>query len=292
MELKPLSEVDLREAIGPINRAVTGHYLPAVRTVSGLRERAQLGVLDLRLSRCAFLGGRLVGTCLIERVDERAHLDAIGVDPLAQQRGVGHAMLEAACCAAEAGGVAVLTAEISDSDAASMATLQSAGFVGGRELGRFELRGPPADLPVPEEVEEAAVRTPATRGQSFVRPVPLTEALETVQRARGAALAEAAFAHQPAVLERLRSRLSCYLLLHLEQDSPVLGAAVIERDRHVLVSLGGQVDRLAPLVVLLARRHGVVAMDSMPEGDPLGQVLRQAGFQRTAVRREMVRRLG
>ena len=28
MELKSLAEVDLREAIGPINRAVTGHYLP------------------------------------------------------------------------------------------------------------------------------------------------------------------------------------------------------------------------------------------------------------------------
>lgn len=53
MELRQLAEVDLREAIGPINRAVTGHYLPAVRTVSSVRERAQLGVLDLKLSRCA-----------------------------------------------------------------------------------------------------------------------------------------------------------------------------------------------------------------------------------------------
>src|SRR4051812_29218568 len=128
MELKPLCEVDLRDAIGPINRAVTGHYLPSVRTASQLRERAALGVLDLKLSRCAFIGRELVVTCLVERVDEHDYRAPSAVEPLAQQRGVGHALLEAACVAAEASSVRRFTAAVQDADAPSLATLRSAGF--------------------------------------------------------------------------------------------------------------------------------------------------------------------
>jgi ribosomal protein S18 acetylase RimI-like enzyme len=293
MELKQLAEVDLREAIGPINRAVTGHYLPAVRTVSLVRERAQLGVLDLKLSRCVFLNGRLAGTCLVERVDERAHLDAIGVEPMAQQQGVGYALLESACVAAEALGVKLLSAELSDSDAPALATLQHAGFVRGRELSRYELKGPPAQLAIPEEIGEGegmAQRTPATLGQTFVRPVPLSEALEFLGRARGGALAEAPFSGQPAVLEHLKSKLTAYLLLQLDEQSPVVGAAVIERERHLLLALGGDAERLAPFLVLLMRRHGVTTLESLPEGDPLEVALGAAGMTRTAARRELLRR--
>ena len=295
MELRQLAEVDLREAIGPINRAVTGHYLPAVRTVSLLRERAQLGVLDLKLSRCAFLNGRLAGTCLVERVDERAHLDAIGVEPMAQQQGVGYALLESACVAAEALGVKLLSAELSDSDAPALATLQHAGFQRGREVSRWELKGQPAPLAIPEEIGEGegkSQRTPATLGQTFVRPVPLAEALEALEslgRGRGA-VADAPFFGQPAVLERLKSKLTSFLLLQLDEQSPVIGAAVIERDRHLLLSLGGDMERLAPFLVLLLRRHGVTTYEALPEGDSLENVFREAGLTRSAARRELLRR--
>lgn len=293
MELRQLAEVDLREAIGPINRAVTGHYLPAVRTVSSVRERAQLGVLDLKLSRCAFQNGRLLGTCLVERVDERAHLDAIGVEPMGQAQGVSYALLESACVAAEALGVKLLTAEVSDSDSPALATLTQAGFQRGRELSRYELKGAPAQLATPEEIGEGegmAQRAPATLGQTFVQPVPLAEALDALERLRGPAGDAVPFSGQPAVLERLKGKLAAFLLLQLDEQSPVVGAAVIDRERHLLLGLGGEAARLPPFLVLLLRRHGVTTVESLADGDPLGDALQQAGMVRTAARRELLRR--
>ncbi len=286
MDLKPLSEVDLREAIGPINRAVTGHYLPSVRTASGLRERAALGLLDMKLSRCAFIGRDLVGACLVERVDERAHLDAIGVDPLAQQRGVGHAILESACVAAEATGVRRFTAEVPESDAASLATLQSAGFQPGRGIGRWALasEAQPADLPLPDVVTGGG----QTQGQVFVRKVELGEALSFLYPA-DMATDDRPFSQQPEVLRRLASKLCALLMLQVEPHDPILGAVIIERDRHQLLALGGQVDRLAPLVTLLLRRYGVTHADAIPEGDPMTPALVGSGMSRLALRQELLR---
>lgn len=290
MDLKPLSEVELREALGPINRAVTGHYLPSVRTVTQLRERAQVGVLDLKLSRCAYIGRELVGACLVERVDEWAHLDAIGVDPLAQQRGVGHALLEAACVAAEAVGVRKFTAEASESDAAANATLHSAGFMKSREVSRWVLKGPPAQQPLPQEVPAGATLEPgfAAPGQSLARQVELSETLNFLALHRQGR--EPTFVGRPEVLERLKARLTAMLLLHLESSDPVVGALVFEKDRRQILALGGDPGRLAALVGLVLQRHGVTLAESVPEGDPAVDALAAAGMTRVAVRTELVRR--
>ncbi len=301
MDLKPLSEVDLREAIGPINRAVTGHYLPSVRTASQLRERAALGLLDLRLSRCAFINRELVGACLVERVDDHAHLDAIGVEPLSQQRGVGHALLEAACVAAEATGVRVFSAEAPESDAAALATLQSAGFRWHRQLSRWALQGQPAALPLPEEVADDPRGTGSqlalVAGQTFIRKVQLSEALEFLDSMTapgprdGRKPSEPPFMRQPAVLRRLEGKLSAFLLLQLESHEPVLGAAIVERDRHQLLCLGGEGERVAPLVSLLLSRHGVTQADPVPDQDAAASALLAAGLVRVAVRCELLRLL-
>jgi GNAT superfamily N-acetyltransferase len=289
MDLKPLSEVELREALGPINRAVTGHYLPSVRTVTQLRERAQVGVLDLKLSRCAYIGRELVGACLVERVDEWAHLDAIGVDPLAQQRGVGHALLEAACVAAEAMGVRKFTAEVSESDAAANATLHSAGFMKNREVSRWVLKGPPAQQPLPQEVPAGATLEPgpATPGQSLARQVELSETLNFLALHRQGR--DPTFAGRPEVLERLKGRLTAMLLLHLESSDPVAGALVFERDRRQILALGGDPGHLAALIGLVLQRHGITHAESVPEGDPAVGALAAAGMTRVAVRAELIR---
>lgn len=291
MDFKLLSEVDLREALGPINRAVSGHYLPSVRTVSQLRERAQLGVLDLKLSRCAYIGRDLVGACLVERVDESAHLDAIGVDPLAQQRGVGHALLESACVAAEALGVRRFTAEVSEADAPSLATLHSAGFQRHRGLSRYVLRGNPASQTLPEEVQGGtpAQSAPSTLGQAYVQKVELSEALEFLEKDSGPAAQDPPFHRLPVVLGRLKSKLTAFLLLQLEEQRPVLAAAVIERDRHQLLALCGEPERLPGLVGLLLMRHGVTLCDSLPEDDAASDALEKAGMTRVAVRGELLR---
>ena len=40
-----------------------------------LRERAALGVLDLKLSRALLVAGGIAGACLVERVGDRAHIE-------------------------------------------------------------------------------------------------------------------------------------------------------------------------------------------------------------------------
>lgn len=309
MELKPLAEVDLREAIGPINRAVTGHYLPLVRTASLLRERAAAGVLDLRLSRCAFLGRQLVGACLVDRVDEIAHIDAIGVDPLAQQRGVGYALLEAACMAAEAGGVGRITAEVPEGDAALMATLGAAGFLPQRALGRWAMSGAMNAVPL---VEESAALTDEelTLAPPYVRGLPVAEALARWREQPEAATAP--FGMRPQVLERLAGRLRALALVGRGAESgdakQVLAVALLEKtqekERHQIHALCGETAALTSLVAVLVARHGAQFLDALPmaaEGTAAGgaeepssvqhseAALRAVGLLRTSVRSEVVR---
>lgn len=302
MELKPLAEVDLRDALGPINRAVTGHYLPAVRTVSQLRERVNLGVLDLKLSRCAFLGRDLVGACLVERVDEFAHLDAIGVDPLAQQRGVGHALLEAACVAAEAAGVRLFTAEVTDSDAASVATLSSAGFAARQALSRWELQGDPRPVPLPEEMGPETTGRPQGPGQMLASPVELGEALSFLGAAEPKDLANyLTFWQQPVVLRRVQSKLTAMLLLQIgaragagaltDPQGPVQAAVIFEKDRQRILRAGGEAGPLSALVGLLLRRHGVTHAPDLPGDERTAAALAEAGLVRVALRSEMAREL-
>jgi hypothetical protein len=95
------------------------------------------------------------------------------------------------------------------------------------------------------------------------------------------------------VLKRLQGKLCALLLLQLETHHPVLGAVIIERDRHQLLSLGshGNVERLAELVSLVLRRYGVTHADAIPQGDPVEAALAAAGMTRIAVRRELLRNL-
>lgn len=294
MELKALSEVDLREAIGPINRAVTGHYLPLVRTASSLRERAAAGVLDLRLSRCAFVGRELVGTCLVERVDELAHIDAIGVDPLAQQRGVGHALLESACVAAEAGGVRRMTAEVPEGDAPLLATLSSAGFQPQRTLSRWTQSGALGAVHLPEAQTGEAIGPGAAVTHPFAREATVAEALAR-WRARPEA-ASAPFGMLPQVLERLSGRLRAFALERPEAADPVQAVAVLDKDkdRHQIHALCGEGDALRSLLAFLVARHGAQFIEALPD-DSAGDdgatlaALRAVGLLRTALRKELSR---
>jgi len=71
MEIRSLADVELKDALGPINRAAGGRtepgMLPLVHTAAQLRERAALGVLDLKLSQALVLPGGIAGACLVER---------------------------------------------------------------------------------------------------------------------------------------------------------------------------------------------------------------------------------
>lgn len=282
MELKSLAEVDLREAIGPINRAVTGHYLPLVRTASVLRERAQAGVLDLKLSRCAFIGRELVGTCLVERVEELAHIDVIGVEPLAQQRGVDRALLESACVAAEAGAVTRITATVPEGDGVLTKLLGAAGFVAQRSVARWLQSGalPPLDLPrsVDEEGPEGAPHWGPLAGPAalaFLAALPQASA--------------APFGMQPRVLERLLPKLQAFAVL--SGDGPQ-AVALLDKDRHLIAALGGETAALTGLCGVLVARQGAQVVEGLAGGDDAEAALRAVGLTRAAVRTVVARQLG
>ena len=284
MEIRSLADIELKDALGPVNRAAGGRtapgMLPLVHTAAQLRERAALGVLDLKLSRALALGGGIAGACLVERVGERAHLDAFGVDPLAQQRGGGKALCEAVVAAAMAAGVRRLTAFGSDFDAQLLPILQAVGFERGREVARYSLSlGGPTQALIPEDIGEAAY-DPATH-QTVARVVPLAEALAVLEPVLAP---QASFLQLPEVLRRLGPKLTAVVL---QSPTGITAAAVADRERRQLLTLYGQTEAAAAqLAALLAARYGIHFIDALAIDDPVTAALTAAGFQRASLRAE------
>jgi N-acetylglutamate synthase-like GNAT family acetyltransferase len=287
MEIRSLVDIELKDALGPVNRAAGGRtepgMLPLVHTAAQLRERAALGVLDLKLSQALVLPGGIAGACLVERVGERAHLDAFGVDPLALQRGGGRALCEAVVAAAGAAGVRRLTALSSDFDVQLLPILQLVGFERVREVARYtlSLRGPAQDL-VPEDLGDAAY-DPAGE-KTAVRLVPLAEALAVLEPALPLA---PPFLQLPERLRRLFPKLTAAVL---HTPTGVMAAAVADRERRQLLALHGHSERAAAqLGALLAARYGISFLDALELDDPAMAALEAAGFQRASLRAEFQR---
>jgi GNAT superfamily N-acetyltransferase len=143
MECKSLAEVELRDATYPLNRSVPSNFLPALRTAAQLRELVALSVIDPSLSKVIVLSGKVVGCCLVERASDGATLSALGIEPLAQQRGGGRVLLDAVTTAARAAKLHWLSIESSAADASQQALLLSAGFAVQGSRCRMALTQPP-----------------------------------------------------------------------------------------------------------------------------------------------------
>jgi hypothetical protein len=288
MDIKALEEVDLRAATAPLNRAGTA-FLPSVRTAAQLRERARLQVLDLKLSRAAVLSAgpdgeppQTGGCCLIERDGDEAFVVGVSAEPLMHQRGGWVGLVEAALAAAAKAGVRRVTAEASEHDPGQLGGLQAARFSRARELARYTLPGAPNRSLVPEDLgDDSAAPAPAGGGR-YARAVSIDVALPLLQTE------SPTFGRRPEVLRKLAPLYTVRALF--EGDRPV-AAVVVERERKLLVALGGEPEAAAQLAALAAARYEARFVDAVPEGDPMAGPLEQAGFQRAAVRVELARTL-
>lgn len=285
MELRSLADIELKDVLGPINRSAAGRTtagMPAaVHTVAQLRERAALGVLDLKLSRALLIAGGIAGACLVERVGERAHVEALGVDALAQQRGGGRALCEEVVATAAAAGVRRLTALCSDLDAPLLSILHAVGFTRLREVARYTLSasGPPQAL-IP--LEFGADPDPSQQNAEVAQLVPPAEALVVLAPRTPA---EPPFSQEPEVLLRLSPKLSAVVL---RSPTGITAAAVADRERRQLLALCGHSERAATqLAALLAARYGIHHLDALPIDDPLTAAINAAGFQRASLRMEL-----
>ena len=290
MELRSLADIELKDVLGPINRSAAGRtapgMMPAVHTVAQLRERAALGVLDLRLSRALLIAGGIAGACLVERVGERAHLEALGVDPLAQQRGGGRALCEEVVASAGAAGVRRLTALCADLDAQLLPILQAAGLSRLREVARYALSpSGPVQALIPEEIPAESDDRP--RRAAAAQLVPPAEALAVLAPHTAPA---PPFLQQPEVLLRLSPKLTGAVLR--TPTGITAAAAVADRERRQLLSLWGQSEQAAAqLAALLAARYGIHYIDALPLGDPMTAAVSAAGFQRASLRVELQKTL-
>lgn len=280
MEIKALEEVDLRAATAPLNRAGTG-FLPLVRTPALLRERARLGVLDLKLSRAAVLGDQPAGCCLVERDGDEAFITGVGVEPLLNQRGGSVVLIDAVIEAAQKAGVRRITIEASEHDPGQLGALSAAHFARSRELARYTLTGAPNHSIVPPEVGDETGEVAPAAG-SYARSIPIEAALPFLS-------SEAPTFERRA--EVLRKLAPLYTVRALFVGEQARAAVVVERERKLLVALGGDPEAAAQLAALAAARHEARFVDAVPEGDAMAAALAQAGFQVAAARVELTRSL-
>jgi len=286
MELRSLVDVELREALAPINRAARGEFLPALRTAAQLRERASWGLLDLKLSRACVIGGSVAAACLVEHLaDERvAHIEALAADPLAQQRGALRALVEAVLGAAKSAGVAELSVLAADMDSAQVGALQAAGFVRRQLVGRYTLSGAPASRPLPVERHTGE---PPPAGQPWLETLSVMEG-QAILSSLGAAMGT--FSSRRSVLARLAGRLMAVACFQpAASDSPRPVAIVIgDRERKLVCALAGETEALTSLLCFAAARFGLAHVEALAEEDGAAGALLAAGYSRTAVRVEMV----
>lgn len=275
MELKSLADVELRDATFPLSRSAPSNFLPMLRTPVILRELLHLGVLDRDISKVIVAAGRVVGCCLVERGPLGGYVSGLGTDALSQQRGGARALLEAVVAAAKKAGLPLLSMEVSEADAGPQGALQAIGFVPVRTRHRLALQGSPDRSLLPESLtaEPAGER----RIAAISVPVALDFLLAHGPKNPGAAV-------HPTVLAKLGGRLSAAAY---QVDGKTVAAVVADKERKLLVGLGGDAEHLSTLAVFAAARLGSAYVDSIAEDDPALPALEAAGFVRIAVRKEL-----
>lgn len=263
MQLQSLAEIELRDAVQPLNRSAPSNFVPALRSPALCRELLALGVIDPALSKVVLLSGKVLGCCLVERFAAGALLSALSVEPLLQQRGGGRVLLEAVIQAARAARIGQLRIEVSEGDASSLLT--ALHFVRQETLHRLALLQPPSRSLFPTEqfdqvteiaVEEAIV---ALTAQPTWQPTPSA---------------------QPELLRKLSKRLSAFRLGSDDRSATLL----LDKERKLIWTLGGDSSLLAQLVVYAAAKHGAAFVDSLRDEDPAIEALCEAGFTKLAVR--------
>ena len=279
MECKSLAEVELRDATYPLNRSVPSNFLPALRTAAQLRELVALSVIDPSLSKVIVLSGKVVGCCLVERASDGATLSALGIEPLAQQRGGGRVLLDAVTTAAQAAKLHWLSVESSAADASQQALLLSAGFAVQGSRCRMALTQPPNRSLLPSNgdgfSDSATTKARVTTG-TIDAALTFLSSQSDWQPAPSAS---------PSVLRKLASRLMAFFWE--EAASAPQAVLVIDKERKLIVTLAGQMDAMAALGVYVAAYHGVAFADSLPADSPEVSALSLSGFATVALRSEL-----
>ncbi len=278
MECKSLAEVELRDATYPLNRSVPSDFLPALRTAAQLRELVALSVIDPSLSKVIVLSGKVVGCCLVERASDGATLSALGIEPLAQQRGGGRVLLDAVTTAARAAKLHWLSIESSAADASQQALLLSAGFAIQGSRCRMALTQPPNRSLLPSTgdgfSDSATTEARVTTG-TIDAALTFLSSQPDWQPAPSAS---------PSVLRKLASRLMAFFWAEASAPQAVL---VIDKERKLIVALAGPMAAMAALGVYAAAYHGVAFADSLPADSPEVSALSLAGFATVARRSEL-----
>lgn len=278
MECKSLAEVELRDATYPLNRSVPSNFLPALHTAAQLRELVALSVIDPSLSKVIVLSGKVVGGCLVERASDGAVLSALGIEPLAQQRGGGRVLLDGVTTAARAAKLLWLSIESSAADASQQALLLSAGFAVLGSRCRMALTQPPNRSLLPSNGDGSS---DSATTEALVTTGTIDAALTFLSSQPDWQPAPSA---SPSVLRKLASRVTAFFWGGASAPQAVL---VIDKERKLIVTLAGQLDALAALGVYAAAYHGVTFADSLPaDGAQLG-ALSLSGFTMVALRSEL-----
>ncbi len=278
MECKSLAEVELRDATYPLNRSVPSNFLPALRTAAQLRELVALSVIDPSLSKVIVLSGKVVGCCLVERASDGATLSALGIEPLAQQRGGGRVLLDAVTTAARAAKLHWLSVESSAADASQQALLLSAGFAVQGSRCRMALTQPPNRSLLPSNGDGSS---DSATTKALVTTGTIDAALTFLSSQSDWQPAPSA---SPSVLRKLASRLMAFFW---EEASAPQAVLVIDKERKLIVTLAGQMAAMAALGVYVAAYHGVAFADSLPADSPEVSALSLSGFATVALRSEL-----
>ena len=159
-----------------------------------------------------------------------------------------------------------------------------------RELGRYTLAGAPNHALVPPEADEnspAPPASPAPASGRYARAVSIDEALPLL------ATESPPFGRRAEVLRKLAPSYTLRGLFDAGAgaDGKPLAVVVVERERKLLVALGGEPEAAAQLAALAAARHDARFVDAVPEGDPMAAALLRAGFQFVQLRVELARNL-
>jgi hypothetical protein len=278
MECKSLAEVELRDATYPLNRSVPSNFLPTLRTAAQLRELVALSVIDPSLSKVIVLSGKVVGCCLVERASDGASLSALGIEPLAQQRGGGRVLLDAVTTAARAAKLHWLSIESSAADASQQALLLSAGFAVQGSRCRMALTQPPNRSLLPSNGDGSS---DSATTEALVTTGTIDAALTFLSSQSDWQPAPSA---SPSVLRKLASRLMAFFWEGASAPQAVL---VIDKERKLIVTLAGQMAAMAALGVYVAAYHGVAFADSLPADSPEVSALSLSGFATVALRSEL-----
>lgn len=265
MQVQSLAEIELRDAIQPLNRSAPSNFGPALRTPALIRELVALGVIDASLSKVLVLSGKVLGGCLVERVPGGGLLSALSIEPLAQQRGGGRALLEEVIKAARTAQLAQLRIEVSEGDTAHESLIGALHFVRVETLHRLALQKAPNRSLFPTEEFDLVTEV------SIEEAISLLSAQTTWQPAPSA---------RPDMVRKLTKRLSALTLVQSDRRATL----IFDKERKLIWTLGGDSTRMAQLAVCVAAKHGAAFVDSLRDEDPAISALVEAGFTKLAVR--------